>query len=131
MAGAVRQARPEVKISAAVFNNWTTYRDSLGQDWKLWCEKGYLDFVCPMDYFTDNGHFEKMVAQQVAWAGKVPCYPGIGLSVWHPRNDVRKLIEQIQITRRYKTGGFTIFNYGASEAREVVPLCGMGVTKKQ
>ncbi len=128
---AVRKAKPNVKISAAVFNNWTTYRDSIGQDWKLWCEKGYLDFVCPMDYFTSSSHFEEMVAQQVRWAGNVPCYPGIGLSVWQPRNDVCKLIEQIQITRKFKTGGFTVFNYGLPEAREIVPLCGMGVTKKQ
>ncbi len=131
VAEAVRKVAPKRKISAAVFNNWTTYRDSLGQDWKLWCEKGYLDFVCPMDYFSDNRLFEKMVEQQVAWAGKVPCYPGIGFSVWQPRGDICKLIEQIQVTRRFKTGGFTVFNYGMSEAREILPLCGLGITRKQ
>jgi len=35
----------------------------VGQDWKLWCERGYLDFVCPMDYRSDSGHFERLVRQ--------------------------------------------------------------------
>jgi uncharacterized lipoprotein YddW (UPF0748 family) len=127
----VRKVRPKEKISAAVFDNWPTYRDSIGQDWRLWCEKGYLDFVCPMDYTADARHFEKLVEQQIAWAGKVPCYPGIGLSVWRPGGDICKLIEMVGITRRFKTGGFTVFNYAVPEAREVVPLCGMGLTKRQ
>ncbi|MBN1347744.1 MAG: family 10 glycosylhydrolase [Phycisphaerae bacterium] len=129
VAQAVRKAKPNVKISAAVFNNWPTHRDTVAQDWKLWCEKGYLDFVCPMDYTRDSRHFDKMVGLQVQWAGKVPCYPGIGLSVWRD-GDICRLIEQIDITRKHKTGGFTVFNYGATEANEILPLCGMGITRK-
>src|SRR5512133_2621027 len=56
-----RIIRPRIKISAAVFNNWAADRDGVGQDWKLWCEKGYLDFVCPMDYTPSNGRFQNMV----------------------------------------------------------------------
>ena len=37
----------QLDLSAAVFRNWSTDRDSVGQDWKLWCERGYLDFLCP------------------------------------------------------------------------------------
>ena len=127
---AARKARPAIQISAAVFSNWALDRDGVGQDWKLWCEKGYLDFVCPMDYTPENSQFENMVKQQTGWAGKVPVYPGIGLSCWTPTGDICKLIEQIQITRRLKTGGFTVFNYGADEAREILPLCGKGLTRK-
>lgn len=120
----VRKASPDVEISAAVFNNWATYRNSLGQDWRLWCEKGYLDFVCPMDYFRDNERFEEMVARQLRWSGKVPCYPGIGLSVWRPRYDFDKLKTQIEITRRLKTGGFTVFNYDSVVATKTLPRFG-------
>ncbi|MGD0091701.1 MAG: family 10 glycosylhydrolase, partial [Planctomycetota bacterium] len=127
---AARKAKPGIKISAAVFQNWSVDRDGVGQDWKLWCERGYLDFVCPMDYTTENGQFESLVRRQLGWAGKVPCYPGIGLSCWPPPADFCKLVDQIQITRRFKTGGFTIFNYSVAEARDIVPLCGKGITKK-
>jgi uncharacterized lipoprotein YddW (UPF0748 family) len=54
-----RAVKPGIKISAAVFPNWDRDRDSIGQDWTLWCEKGYLDFVCPMDYTTSTAALEK------------------------------------------------------------------------
>jgi uncharacterized lipoprotein YddW (UPF0748 family) len=121
--------RPGIKISAAVFRNWPVDRNAVGQDWKLWCDRGYLDFVCPMDYTYNSSHFERMVVQQLGWAGKVPCYPGIGLSVWSDPTDICKLIEQINITRRLGTDGFTIFNYAVTEANDVLPLLGKGITR--
>ncbi|MCU0913104.1 MAG: family 10 glycosylhydrolase [Planctomycetes bacterium] len=124
-----RALRPGLKISAAVFRNWLTDRDTVGQDWKLWCERGHLDFVCPMDYTASGSQFRHMIEQQLPWAGKVPCYPGIGLSTWSDATDICRLIEQIDITRQQKTGGFTIFNYGFAEATQVLPLLGEGMTK--
>jgi uncharacterized lipoprotein YddW (UPF0748 family) len=123
-----RLVKPDIRISAAVFRNWPTDRDSVGQDWKLWCDRGYLDFVCPMDYLSSNIAFKHAVEQQRQWAGQVPCYPGIGLSVWESSHDVVKLIEQITITRGLDTRGFTVFNYGSQEAREVLFYLGKGIT---
>ena len=126
-----RAVRPKLKISAAVFNNWTADRDGVGQDWKLWCEKGYVDFVCPMDYTSSNRNFENMVLRQKAWAGNTPYYPGIGYSASQSHFGPDKAIDQIDITRRLKTGGFVIFNYGVSESRELLPLLGSGITRNQ
>lgn len=125
-----RAVRPGIKISAAVFPNWNTDRDTVAQDWKLWCEKGYMDFVCPMDYTPSNASFENMVRKQVEWAGGVPCYPGIGLSATSPRMGVDRVIDQINITRRHRTGGYVIFNYAVPESREIAPLLGLGVTRR-
>ncbi|MFO8011838.1 MAG: family 10 glycosylhydrolase [Phycisphaerae bacterium] len=125
----VKKVRPECDISAAVFRNWPVHRDQVGQDWKAWCDRGLLDFVCPMDYTPSNMQFDSEVAQQVRWAGKVPCYPGIGLSTWPDTTDVSRVIDQVRITRKHKTGGFTIFQYGKAQMESVVPLCGLGLTK--
>ncbi len=125
-----RAVRPGIKISAAVFPNWNTDRDTVAQDWKLWCEQGYMDFVCPMDYTPSNASFENMVRKQVGWAGRVPCYPGIGLSATTPRLGVDRVIDQITLTRRHKTGGFVIFNYAVPESTEIVPMLGLGVTRR-
>ena len=125
-----RAIRPRIRLSAAVFNNWSADRDSVGQDWKLWCEKGYLDFVCPMDYTPSDSNFESMVSRQVGWAGKTPCYPGIGVSASSSHFGADRVIEQIDITRRQRTGGFVIFNYGAAESRDLLPLLGLGITRK-
>jgi len=124
-----RALKPGIKISAAVFRYWNTDRDSVGQDWKLWCDRGYLDFVCPMDYTPSKLRFENMVSLQVQWAGKVPCYPGLGASASSSHFGADRAIEEIGIARRYKTGGFVIFNYGANEARELLPQLGAGMTK--
>ena len=40
------------------------------------------------------------------------------------------LFDQARLTRAQHTGGFTIFEYSGTEAREIVPLCGLGITKK-
>jgi uncharacterized lipoprotein YddW (UPF0748 family) len=128
---AVKRAKPKVLVSAAVFTNWSTARDSVAQDWKVWCDRGYLDFACPMDYTPSALEFETTVERQRSWAGKVPCYPGIGLSVWGGDPDVAELIEQIDITRRLGTGGFTIFNYSSQEASRIIPLCGSGITRRE
>lgn len=123
-----RAIKPKIKLSAAVFRNWPVDRDGVGQDWKLWCEKGYLDFVCPMDYTPGNRSFENMVTQQLEWAGRTPCYPGIGVSASSSHFGVDRVIEQIGITRRHGTGGFVIFNYGVPESKELLPLLGLGIT---
>jgi len=126
-----KEIRPGIKISAAVFPNWPTDRDAVGQDWQKWCKNGWLDFVCPMDYTASNWEFRHMIEKQRTWAGAVPCYPGIGLSSskWSDPTDIIKLIEQINITREMNTGGFTIFNYGLIEAEHILPRLGMGITR--
>ena len=121
-----RAIRPAVRLSAAVFRNWPADRDSVGQDWRLWCERGYLDFVCPMDYTTSEVQFENWGRNQKEWAGTTPCYPGIGAWVMTPD----RVIGQILATRRLNTGGFVVFNYDARAAGELVPLLGQGITRK-
>ncbi|MBI5687753.1 MAG: family 10 glycosylhydrolase [Verrucomicrobia bacterium] len=126
-----RVAKPKIKISAAVFRNWATDRDGVGQDWKLWCDNGWLDFVCPMDYTESDRQFDSWIALQKDWAGKVPVYPGIGVSSSGSRLGADRTIGQIAITRRHDTRGFIIFNYGVTEAKDLVPMLGLGITAKR
>ncbi|MCX6909539.1 MAG: family 10 glycosylhydrolase, partial [Verrucomicrobia bacterium] len=126
-----RAVKPKIKISAAVFRNWVTDRDGVGQDWKLWCDKGWLDFVCPMDYTESDRQFDSWIALQKDWAGKVPVYPGIGVSSSGSRLGADRAIGQIAVTRRHDTKGFIIFNYGVTEAKDLVPMLGLGITAKR
>jgi len=130
VASGARKIRPRIKISAAVFRNWPADRDRIGQDWKIWCDRGYLDFVCPMDYTPHTGSFRQAVARQVKWAGSVPLCPGIGVSTWGDPTDICKVIAQINAARQAGAKGFTIFNYGPAEAADVLPKLGKGITRK-
>lgn len=119
----------KVQYSAAVFPNWPLHRREKAQDWKVWCDRGYLDFVCPMDYREDNAAFRQTVKSQLEWAGKTPMLPGIGLTTWSDRTDAVRTIEQIRIARELGTAGFTIFHLDTTEAKRVVPLLGLGITR--
>ncbi len=123
-----REIRPDIEISAAVFSNWPVTRDSIGQDWQLWCRRGYLDFVCPMNYTPSTDKFAQLVQQQRVWSNKASLYPGIGLSTWKKPFDIHSLIEKIKVTRQYGTGGFTIFQLNQTSLKEILPLCGLGIT---
>ncbi len=124
------RVRPGIRLSAAVFPNWVMDRVTVAQDWRLWCERQWVDFVCPMNYGESPVLFESQVRRQRVWAGTTPVYPGIGLSTWRDCEDIQRLVEHIDITRQLKTGGFMIFQYGEWEARWVVPLCGLGLTRR-
>jgi len=124
-----RKARPGVKISAAVFPNWPVHRKSKAQDWKMWCERGWLDFVCPMDYTSSAERLREQARSQKGWAGKVPCYPGIGLSASTPQMRIDGLIEQVKVTRELGTKGFMIFQYDRSKLEEFRQL-GLGLTRR-
>ena len=124
-----RKIRPGVQISAAVFRNWPTDRDGVGQDWKRWCDNGWLNFVCPMDYIESNTLFRNAVTAQKGYAGKVPLYPGIGLSCWKNPHDAVKIAKQIEVAREAGLKGFTVFNFD-SNAESVLPYLRLGVTSK-
>jgi len=123
------EIRSGISISAAVFRNAPSDRDVIGQDWQLWCEKGWLDFVCPMNYLDSTQIFENVVQQQKQFVGNVPLYPGIGLSCWKDESSYPlKLSRQIESVRKLGLKGFTIFNFDEN-AEFALPFVRLGVTK--
>ncbi|MBR5026693.1 MAG: family 10 glycosylhydrolase, partial [Victivallales bacterium] len=121
--------RPTIQISAALFGNWMSDRDGVGQDWELWCRNGWLDFACPMDYVDSAVAFKGKVKRQIAWAHNVKLCPGIGLSCWTKPQDPLNMIEQIQAVRDLGLKGYTVFNFD-NYARAVLPSLRLGCTSK-
>jgi uncharacterized lipoprotein YddW (UPF0748 family) len=107
----VHAIRKGVLVSAAVFPNLLLDRKEVAQDWGLWCEKRYCDFVCPMNYTDSLLRFDVMTIHQQKWAHGIPCYPGIGISAWDTPYNGTLLFEQIKSSRNRSTGGFVIFQY--------------------
>jgi uncharacterized lipoprotein YddW (UPF0748 family) len=120
-----RKIKPSIKISAAVFQDYPNCREYVGQDWKLWVENGYLDFVCPMDYTDSNAKFESLVKnQKEIIKGKIPLYPGIGAFII----PVEQVLQQIEIARELGADGFIIFNYD-TRLVEYLPYLSKGATE--
>jgi len=130
VAEAARKIKPNIKVSAAVFNSWPTHRDTVGQDWVNWVKAGYLDFVCPMNYTSSDARFERLVREQVRWVGhRVPVYPGIGAGTgtrWTATPEAT--IRQVLLTRTLSADGFTIFQYSEDVGRRFLPALAAGVT---
>jgi len=109
----LRQEAPQVKISAAVFRDWPTCRENVGQDWVRWCREGWLDFVCPMNYTLDPKLFAERTAihRQVLPAG-FPLIEGIGLrSGAGDMNNAGELAVQVALARLHGATGFVGFCY--------------------
>lgn len=122
-----RKVRPEIEISAAVFWHWPSVRDSIGQDWKMWAEKGYIDWVCPMQYTHDVQLFDAQCVQTKGWVGShAKLLPGIGATLGQTPDGT---LQQVLITRKHKADGFVLFNY----SRSLLPhlrLLKLGATKR-
>lgn len=114
-----RTLRPRVILSAAVFHDWERGREDRAQDWKLWLDRGYLNYVCTMSYTSDLRDFENRVRKQESWVGnRNRLVVGIGSYKLERRSD---LLAQIDWTRRLSLPGFVLFSYDDAEARHFLP----------
>ena len=110
----IRKDFPAVEISAAVRGHWGDADvRRVGQDWRTWCREGYLDFVCPMDYFPLEASFRALVERQKGEVGKARLYPGIGdINLWpDPRQDASRLVGHIRAVREAGLSGFCFFDF--------------------
>jgi len=109
-----RQARPGLQVTAAVFPILERAKEEKAQDWRLWLERGYLNYVCTMNYTTDEREFE----QRCRAAGRDRVIVGIGS--WKMRR-LEEVQAEIEITRRLGAPGFALFSYDDAEARDFLP----------
>ena len=125
----VRDVRPRAQISAAVFGKYPACVGSVAQDWPVWINKGYVDFVCPMNYFPENERFAAFTRSQMPLAkrgGKI--FPGIGVTAAESRLDAAQTLEQIDIIRREGAFGFVLFDLNNTVEKEILPMLSLGVT---
>jgi len=114
-----RRMRPDIKLSAAVFPDLERCRQDRAQDWGLWLQRGWLDYVCTMTYRTDLREFAELVRKQQTWAGnRAKIVPGIGSWKFERMSD---LSSEIDATRQLGAPGFVLFSYDDAAARNFLP----------
>lgn len=119
--------KPYLKVSAAVFNDYPGCKDGVGQDWVMWCKQGYLDFVCPMNYFDTDERYQAILANQVDLVGgAVPLYSGIGAFI----NSDDAVVGQMEMTRDLGADGFILFVMGKDLAVNGFPKFAQGITSQ-
>jgi uncharacterized lipoprotein YddW (UPF0748 family) len=116
---AIRSARRSARISAAVFADLNKVRRDKGQNWKTWVDRGWLDFICPMNYTTDAAKFVQMESAIRAQVnGRVPVYAGIGAYMLSSSAQLR---QQIALARQYGASGWVLFNYDEKFRAKFLP----------
>ena len=114
----MEEKHPNVKISAAVFSAYPASRYGVGQDWVLWAQKGYVDFLCPMNYTLNAATFENISRNQQELVPEgFPLYFGIG--EWKLSPD--ETMAQIQKADQLNARGFTIFDLSERSAQRILP----------
>jgi uncharacterized lipoprotein YddW (UPF0748 family) len=109
IADAARTARPGIALSAAVW----TYADRaylvLGQDWRAWLERDWLDFAVPMSYTRDD-RLLRYQAEQFAGlplAGRI----WVGLGTWLFASQPEGALAQIELVREAGVRNIALFSY--------------------
>jgi uncharacterized lipoprotein YddW (UPF0748 family) len=109
---AVKAARPEAVLSAAVIPDAADAYQSRLQDWRTWLDQSLIDVLCPMAYTSDPRTFEAQVTLAQDYAGGRPVWTGIGAY----RLPSATTLQFIAAARRLGTAGVILFSYDALTA---------------
>lgn len=104
---AVRAARPDAVVSAAVVPDAQAAFDTRLQDWRTWADQSLIDVLCPMAYSTDSTVFARQVADARQYATEASVWAGIGAYRLKPA----ETLQFIDTARRLGTSGIVLFSY--------------------
>ena len=102
-----RRKHPELIISAAVKADLKQAYWEYYQDWSKWIQKGWLDWVLPMNYIEDNTIFTSRLQeyQKLALQNKM----SIGIALYN--QSAEQAMKKILDVQKYAMPGFVLFSY--------------------
>lgn len=105
----VKQRKPKVTVSAAVFANDENAFNRRFQDWRRWLSMGILDVACPMAYSTDTDVFKKQI--QIATTSAHSAGRNVWAGIGAYRIPVESTVEKINVARGLGADGIVLFSY--------------------
>jgi uncharacterized lipoprotein YddW (UPF0748 family) len=108
LAGAARDERPRLVLSAAVAPDEAQAVNHKFQDWPRWAREGVVAALCPMTYTADSRLFTQQLEAMRERAGASrPMWAGIGAY----RLDVPGVVEKVTLARRVGAQGVVLFSH--------------------
>lgn len=125
-----RQLKPGLKVSAAVFPHYPKTKETIGQNWLDWAQRGDVDFLVPMNYTRSETQFAKWTSSHLRYVQgtNVPLYPGIGATVGQWQSPL-ETARQIRIAHQLGASGYVLFHYDHTLAKFHLPLLRLGVNR--
>ncbi len=124
----IRQKRPGIQISAAVFPDANSALALKHQDWRTWALNGWINFYAPMTLTSaikvvDRDTRNMLVSTQ----NKIPVYSGI----FGPfnENSAEHVLSQIDTAKQAGASGYVLFDTAHLTARTLEALKAVQVPK--
>ena len=126
-----RRANPKIRISAALIQRslfdderyaGSDHVNKIAQHAVRWLKEGWLDYACPMDYYTNTYDSMRLLAsrQNAVAPGRV--YPGIGMAAWtRPERDAETFANLIDAVRDAGCGGWMLYTLADDRAEFAWP----------
>ena len=109
----IKQEKPWMQITAAVFADARDACQARGQDWPNWLQAGVLDAVVLMAYDKRTERLLEQTREAVAAAGGRHIYTGIG--AW--RLSAHDVAKKIVAVRQAGATGVNLFSYNSVHTR--------------
>ena len=115
-------------LTAAVYGKHPLCVSTVGQDWKGWLDARTVDYVVPMNYTEDPAFFQELLALQSDTRSHAQrTIVGIGVTANESRLDARKVIDQVNLTRRRGFAGNALFDLDTMLEKQVLPFLRLGL----
>lgn len=126
----IRPAHPDLKLSAAVWGGYPDILSSIAQDWPTWLQRGWLDYVVPMNYFNDAAQFRHLTQTQLQLPGtQGRIIPGIGVTSSESQLPPDQAILQINHARELGAPGWVLFDLNPTLRTQTLPALRHGLTR--
>ncbi len=112
-----------IKLSAAVFADIPSCRNSNGQDWAEWAEKDLIDLMIPMNYDNSTRNVELRTRQHIAAIqSRCPVWEGLGIASSASRLTTEAMIDQVSAAKQAGAEGVVLFHYPALTDEDLAAL---------
>lgn len=111
---AVKSIRPDLQLSAAVFQDLGSAVSNKGQNWPLWLKEGWIDFAVPMIYSKNYDLVAKRIRESAGAALQGRILVGLGPYLVSPDDFGRQFSLYRRMMKEYPSiRGFSLFSYDA------------------
>ena len=115
-------------LTAAVYGKYPQCIGSVGQDWESWLDMNLVDYVAPMDYTESPKTFTELVSQHARTKAHARrTIAGIGVTANESRLDANKVIDQINLSRRFGLAGNALFDLDTTLEKRILPYLRLGI----
>ena len=121
VSGRIRKEARGTAFSVAVYGKHPQCVASVGQDWALWVEKGWVDYAVPMNYTADTAALRSLVQAQVRSVGGPKIVAGIGVSSFEATLNAKETLEQMRAASASGIKGVAIYHFNRRFADDIAP----------